>query len=86
MKKILAYFNPAHWVEGFMLTKFMQKAVTGIVTTLVGLAITPKVVGLLTQYGVSLDAEKLKAGAVAALVGLLMGLLNTAKNGPGKVE
>lgn len=86
MKKILAYLNPAKWVEGFMLSKFVEKALKGVVATLVGLAITPKVVDLLTQYGVSLDAEQLKAAAVTALVGLVMGLLNVAKHGPGKAE
>ena len=86
MKKVLALLNPARWIEGFMLSKFLQKVVTGVVASVVGLAITPKVAELLTQYGVNLDAEKLKGAVVTAVVGLVLGALNTAKNGPLKPE
>ena len=82
MKKVLALLNPAKWIEGFMLSKFVEKVVKGVVATAVGLAITPKVAAILTQFGVSLDAEQLKAGVVTALVGLILGALNTAKHGP----
>ena len=82
MKKVLALLNPAKWIEGFMLSKFLSKVVTGVVTTVVGLAITPKVAELLVRFGVSVDVETLKAGVVTALVGLILGALNTAKHGP----
>lgn len=86
MKKILAYINPMNWVEGFMLSKFLQKVVTGVVTTVVGLAITPKIVELFTALGVSVDVDKLKAYVVTALVGLILGALNTAKHGAKSAE
>ena len=82
MKKVLALLNPAKWIEGFMVSKFVKKAVTGVVATVVGLAITPKVAEQLQAFGVSVDLETLKSGAVAALVGLILGAINTAKHGP----
>jgi hypothetical protein len=73
------------WKKGFNLKKFIEKFVTGVVTSALAI-LTPETISRLSEAGISFDSEKAKQFLIVTIVGLLLGLINTAKHGPLKED
>jgi hypothetical protein len=86
MEKLKNLVNPKKWFEGFIIQKFSKKVVTYAVTALVGVVSSPAIAGAMTEWGVSVDKEKLSGTLLILITGLAGALLNTAKHGPLKEE
>jgi phage-related protein len=86
MKKLINLLNPKKWLEGFLLSAFAKKFVTGAVVS--ALAYLGPYLTKLSEHGVKVDVD---AGAavtaiIAVIGGILNGMQNVAKHGPLKSE
>lgn len=83
LKKLLDLVNVKKWFEGVLISKLMAKAARGATSALVGVITAPwfvtKAQPILTQLGIVVDPDKVEAGAIVVVSGLLMSVLNWAK-------
>ena len=86
LKKVVNLVNPVKWVEGFWFKKAVAKFAAGVTAFIGSVLLTEKVVGKMTEFGLSLNLVQLEEGVGALIAGAALALLNTAKHGPLKDE